>query len=152
MEIGCEDTTFEEILAAARLAEVDEFVNQMPTLYDTRLGERSAGLSRGQRQRIAIARAALGNHEILLFDEPTTGLDLMNQRIVTDSLISLAAGKTAIMVTHDLQLARRADEIVYLKDGQVHAKGRHEELLIECPDYSSVFNNPDPPYSSRDHR
>ncbi len=136
------DAEPETIVAAARLAEVDEFVLQMPKLYDTEIGERSAGLSRGQRQRIAIARAAISNRDFLLFDEPTTGLDLHNQRVVADALLELAADKTTLMVTHDLNLARRADRIVFLKDGQVQASGTHECLLKSCPDYATVFESP----------
>jgi ATP-binding cassette subfamily B protein len=131
--------TEEQVVVAARLAEVDEFVLQMPKLYASRIGERSTTLSRGQRQRIAIARAALAEKSILLLDEPTTGLDETNQKIVSESLLGLAANTTTLMVTHNLKMACRADEIVYIADGQVVQRGSHTELLHLGGPYADSF-------------
>lgn len=132
------NVTEEEILEAAKLAEVDEFALQMPDLFDTQIGERSTTLSRGQRQRIAIARAALACKHILLLDEPTTGLDENNQAIVSDALLELAQGKTTLMITHNLAMACRADEIVYIAVGQVIEHGTHEELLVRNGPYAKA--------------
>lgn len=140
IELGCsEAVTEEEVVAAARLAEVDEFVLQMPGGYETQIGERSTTLSRGQRQRVAIARAALSQNPILLLDEPTTGLDEANQSIVSDALIQLAANKTAIMVTHNLQFASRMDQIVFVEDGEVKQLGSHEELMATGGPYRQMY-------------
>ncbi len=132
--------TEKDILAAARLAEVDEFVLQMPNRFDTLIGERSTNLSQGQRQRIAIARAALAEQPILLLDEPTTGLDENNQKIVSESLLELAKHTTTLMITHNLNMASRADEIVYIDDGQVKQHGTHEELMRLDGPYAQFFN------------
>ena len=129
----------QEILAAARLAEVDEFVLAMPEQFDTLIGERSTTLSRGQRQRIAIARAALSSKHILLLDEPTTGLDENNQSIVSEALLELANKKTTLMITHDCKMACRADEIVYMAVGQVVEHGKHEELMQRLGPYAEMF-------------
>ena len=133
------DVAEEEILKAAKLAEVDEFALQMTDLFDTQIGERSTTLSRGQRQRIAIARAALGCKDILLLDEATTGLDENNQAIVSDVLLELAAEKTTLMITHDFKMACRADEIVYIAVGQVVEHGSHAELMNRNGPYATTF-------------
>lgn len=140
IELGCSSVaTEEEVISAARLAEVDEFVLQWANGYETQIGERSATLSRGQRQRVAIARAALSENPILLLDEPTTGLDEANQTIVSDALIKLAANKTAIMVTHNLQLASRMGQIVYVDDGEAKQTGTHEELMATGGPYRQMY-------------
>ena len=129
-----------EIVEAARLAEVDEFVLQMPELFETQVGERSATLSRGQRQRIAIARATLANKQILLLDEPTTGLDENNQAIVGEALLELARNKTTLMITHNSRMAAKADEIVYIATGQAVEQGTHAALLRQNGHYANAFN------------
>jgi len=134
-----ESATDQQIMKAARFAEVDEFVLQMPDLYESQVGERATTLSRGQRQRIAIARAALAEKPILLLDEPTTGLDETNQKIVSEALLELAKNKTALMVTHNLNMASNADEIVYIADGQVKQQGTHKQLMQQDGPYAHLF-------------
>lgn len=133
------DATREDILEAARLANADEFINRLPEQYDTILGERGVTLSGGERQRIAIARAAMRNAPILVLDEPTTGLDETNARLVTDALERLSRGRTTILVTHDLATASRSDRIVYLENRGIVEQGTHAELLRAGGRYATVW-------------
>jgi ATP-binding cassette subfamily B protein len=109
----------EEIVAAARLANAHAFIEALPEGYDTVLGERGVTLSAGQRQRIAIARAALSRAPIVILDEPTTGLDVENERAVVQALERLTAGRTTFTITHDLGLAAAADVVLRLENGCV---------------------------------
>src|SRR5207237_4441719 len=119
--------TREEVEAAARLANAHDFIQALPQGYDTLLGERGVTLSHGQRQRIAIARAAVRKAPLLILDEPTTGLDEENERAVLDALERLAAGRSTFLITHDLRLASGADLILYLEKGRVLERGKHAE-------------------------
>lgn len=114
-----------EIEAAARLANAHDFIVALPGGYDAVLGERGGTLSAGQRQRIALARAAVRSAPILLLDEPTTGLDDVNRRAVADAIAALARGRTTIIITHDDELARRAGRQVRLERGQIAPEVRH---------------------------
>ncbi|MGE0440061.1 MAG: ABC transporter ATP-binding protein [Gemmatimonadales bacterium] len=108
-----------EIAAAAHLVRAHEFITALPQGYDTILGERGGTLSSGQRQRIALARAAVKRAPILILDEPTTGLDESNRRAVADAIAELARGRTTLIITHDDALAGRADRIVQLDGGRI---------------------------------
>ncbi|MEZ4457297.1 MAG: ABC transporter ATP-binding protein [Gemmatimonadales bacterium] len=108
-----------EIVAAARLVRAHEFITALPQGYDTVLGERGGTLSSGQRQRIALARAAVKRAPVLILDEPTTGLDESNRRAVADAIAELARGRTTLIITHDDALAGRADRIVQLDGGRI---------------------------------
>jgi ATP-binding cassette subfamily B protein len=131
--------TVEEIEAAARLANADEFITALPRGYDTVLGERGVTLSGGQRQRIAIARAAIRKAPILILDEPTAGLDEENERAVLEALERLARGRTTFFITHDLRLAARADLILYLEAGRVLERGTHTELMDTNNRYAGLY-------------
>ena len=133
------DSVDADVLRAAQLAEVDEFALALPHQFDTHVTERSTSLSRGQRQRIAIARMALANRPILLLDEPTTGLDEQNRERIVDSLLDLARGRTALIVTHDMQLASRADRVVMIEAGAVTADGTHHQLIESDGKYARWF-------------
>ncbi|HUS17424.1 MAG TPA: ABC transporter transmembrane domain-containing protein, partial [Chloroflexia bacterium] len=126
---GVPEASEEDIVAAARLASAHEFIQALPEGYDTVLGERGATLSNGQRQRIAIARAAIRRAPIVILDEPTTGLDETNARQVMDALDRLIAGRTAFLITHELSYAERADLVLVLEDGRLMEQGGHAELL-----------------------
>jgi ATP-binding cassette subfamily B protein len=136
---GCPGASAEEIEAAARLANAHDFIEAMPQGYEGIVGERGVTLSGGQRQRIAIARAAIRKAPILLLDEPTTGLDEENQRMVLEALDRLAQGRTTLLVTHDLQTAARADSIFYLDHGQMLESGSHAELMRANGRYAALF-------------
>ncbi|TVR58151.1 MAG: ABC transporter ATP-binding protein [Candidatus Competibacteraceae bacterium] len=136
---GAPNASVEEIERAARLANAHTFITALPNGYDTVLGERGVTLSSGQRQRIAIARAALRRSPILILDEPTTGLDRGNERAVIEALENLSQGRTVLMITHDLELAAHADRIVYLEAGEILEQGAHAELLDRDGRYAELF-------------
>jgi ABC-type multidrug transport system fused ATPase/permease subunit len=125
---GRPHATEEEIIAAAQLANADEFIVRMPYGYDTPVGERGLTLSGGQRQRIGIARALIRNAPILIMDEPTASLDSESEHLVMEGLERLMKGRTVIMITHRLNTIRDADKIIVLHDGIVAEQGTHEEL------------------------
>ncbi len=126
---GRPGATEEEIVAVAKLAGAHEFIERLPQGYDTRVGQRGRSLSGGQRQRLAIARALLRDAPVLVLDEPTTGLDNENAAQILGSIRRLMAGKTTIMVSHDLHLVRRATRIVVLDRGRVVEEGTHVALM-----------------------
>lgn len=123
------DATDEEIEAAARAAHAAPFIEKLPDGYDTMVGERGGTLSGGQRQRIAIARALLRDTPIVVLDEATTGLDPESAGLVMDAIEQLVDGKTTLAVTHDTEVALRADRVVWLENGKVQLDGSPAELL-----------------------
>ncbi|WHS49750.1 ABC transporter ATP-binding protein [Rothia sp. SD9660Na] len=123
------DATDEEIEAAARAAHAAPFIEKLPEGYNTMVGERGGTLSGGQRQRIAIARALLRDTPIVVLDEATTGLDPESAGLVMDAIEQLVDGKTTLAVTHDTEVALRADRVVWLENGKVQLDGSPAELL-----------------------
>ncbi len=126
---GRPGATEEEIVAAAKLANADEFISRMPHGYDTIVGERGSTLSGGQRQRIGIARALIRDNPILILDEPTAALDTESEKLVVEALARLMKGRTTIMIAHRLSTIRDSDKIIVLKDGLVAEEGNHAQLL-----------------------
>jgi subfamily B ATP-binding cassette protein MsbA len=126
---GRPEATDEEIIAAAKVANADEFISRMPLRYDAVVGERGDTLSGGQRQRIAIARAVIRNSPILVLDEPTAALDTESEHLVIEALRRLMKGRTVIMIAHRLSTLIDADKIIVLKDGVVVEEGTHEALI-----------------------
>jgi ATP-binding cassette, subfamily B, bacterial len=131
--------TMEEVRHAGQVAGADEFIEALPRGYHTQIGEGARGLSTGQRQRIAIARAALANRPILLFDEATSALDTETEATVQRALREVTANRTTVIVAHRLSTIRHADLIYVLDDGQVREQGRHEELLAADGVYASMW-------------
>jgi len=130
---------FKDIVAAAQAANAHDFIMALPQGYDTEVGERGETLSGGQRQRIAIARAMVRNAPILILDEPLAGLDAASAAAVMEALERLMRGKTVIIITHDLSIAQRADQVVVLADGQLVQQGSHQELVDEEGLYGQFF-------------
>jgi ATP-binding cassette subfamily B protein len=134
-----------EIEAAARLANAHDFIAALPLGYQTQVGERGVMLSAGQRQRIAIARAAIRNSPILILDEPTTGLDSENERLVMQALERLSSGRTTLHITHRLEAARTANLILCLDQGRLLETGSHAQLLARGGRYASLVVAARPP-------
>src|SRR2546430_6337176 len=131
--------TSQEIEAAARAANADEFIRELEHGYDTVIGERGATLSGGQRQRIAIARALIRDAPILILDEPMTGLDGESEGKVREALDRRTAGKTSVIVTHDLQSVADADQVLVLDGGSVVDRGTHAELVERSGRYRELY-------------
>lgn len=126
---GKPDASEEEMLAAAEIANVSEFISNMPNGYDTMIGERGVKLSGGQKQRISIARAVLKNSPILILDEATSAVDTETELLIQQALDRLIVGRTTIIIAHRLSTVRNADQIVVLEGSTITEKGTHEELL-----------------------
>ena len=136
---GRPEASREEILHAAKLANADEFIREMPQQYDTMVGEKGVTLSGGQRQRIAIARAIIRNAPILILDEPTSGLDAASEELVFEALGRLMAGRTTIVIAHRLATIRRADVIFVIEHGKIAERGTHDYLLSAGGIYSNLY-------------
>jgi len=137
--MGAQEAGPEEVERAARAAGAHAFIAAMPEGYDTVLGERGATLSGGQRQRIAIARAMVRDAPIVLLDEPTTGLDQHSEQVVREALDRLCAGRTSVLVAHDLAQVRDADLIVHMEGGRALERGTHDELLARGGAYAAMW-------------
>lgn len=137
---GKSDATEEELINAAKLANIDEFINNLPEGYDTYIGERGVKLSGGQKQRISIARVFLKNPPILILDEATSALDNATERVIQESLEKLCAGRTTIVVAHRLSTIKNADEIIVLGKEGIVEQGTHEELINIPGEYNKLHN------------
>ena len=134
------DATDEEVIEAAKAANADAFIRELPQGYDTPIGERGLNLSGGQRQRMSIARAILKNPRILILDEATSALDTESEKIVQAALDSLMVGRTSFVIAHRLSTIFNADQIYVIDGGRIKEHGTHEELLAKNGLYSHLYN------------
>jgi ATP-binding cassette subfamily B protein len=139
IRLGKPDGSDEEVVAAAKKAEIHRFIRSLPRGYDTLVGERGATLSGGQRQRIAIARAILRDPAILLLDEATSALDQTTEAAINRTLRGIGAGRTVIFVTHRLTAVTQMDEILVLDRGRLVQRGTHDQLLAKKGLYASLW-------------
>jgi len=139
------DATDDDVRRAAEHANAHAFIAALPRGYDTLIGAKGTTLSGGQRQRLAIARAMIRPASVLLLDEPMTGLDGRTEAAVHEALGRLAAGKTALLVTHDLETVHDADLVLVVDGGRLIDAGRHDELLARCATYRALAAPPTTP-------
>ena len=137
---GKQDATFEDVVNAAKKANIHEFILKLKDGYDTYIGERGVKLSGGQKQRISIARVFLKNPPILILDEATSALDNTTEYIIQKSLEELCKGRTTIVVAHRLSTIKNSDEIIVLTDEGIKEKGSHSELLTKDGIYKELYN------------
>ena len=144
---GRPNATDEEVLEAARKANILDFINTLPKGWDTEIGERGVRLSGGQKQRLSIARLFLKNPPILILDEATSALDNTTEMLIQKSLQELAKGRTCLIVAHRLSTIKNADEIAVISKGKIMEMGTHEDLLklkgIYADLYRLQFKNSD---------
>jgi ATP-binding cassette subfamily B protein/subfamily B ATP-binding cassette protein MsbA len=136
---GCPDALREDIEAAARAANVHDFIARMPKGYDSMVGERGATFSGGERQRLSIARALLKDSPILILDEPTSALDAHTEALLLEALKRLMKGRTTLIIAHRLSTIRNADSIVVMEQGRVLETGTHDQLLERDGVYRRLY-------------
>ena len=139
IRLGNPSATEEEVKAAARAAQCEEFIAKLPQGYDTPAGEAGKRLSGGEKQRIAIARMLLKNAPIVILDEATAFTDPENEDKIQRSIAALTKGKTLLVIAHRLSTIQNADNIVVLRNGAIEAQGKQAELLETCPLYREMW-------------
>jgi len=137
---GRPDASEEEVFAAARAAQADEFIRGFPNGYETIVGERGVTLSGGQRQRVAIARALLMNPRILILDDSTSSVDTETEKLIQSALDTLMEGRTTFVIAHRLSTVRRADLIVVMDKGRIVQRGAHKELIRHDGLYRQIYD------------
>ncbi|MBO6232344.1 MAG: ABC transporter ATP-binding protein [Ruminiclostridium sp.] len=139
IRFGKLDATDEEIVAAAKLANADDFIRRLPQGYDTMLTENGAQLSQGQRQLIAIARAAIADPPVMILDEATSSIDTRTEEIVSKGMDSLMNGRTVFVIAHRLSTIKNSDVIMVLEQGRIIERGNHEKLISEKGRYYKLY-------------
>ena len=138
---GNPDCTFEQVQAAAKIANDDEFIREMPEGYDTIIGERGVGLSGGQKQRISLARAILKDPSIIILDDTTSAIDMETESMIQNELKKIADERTVFIIAHRISSIIHADQILVLDNGRLVERGTHEQLLAKKGYYSTVFHH-----------
>ena len=133
------DATEEEIVAAAKLANAHGFIKRLPQGYDTMLKGDGANLSQGQRQLLAIARAAIADPPVLILDEATSSIDTRTEKIVQDGMDKLMNGRTTFVIAHRLSTIKNSDTILVLEQGRIVERGNHEQLLALKGRYYQLY-------------
>ncbi len=140
IQYGRPEASRDEVFAAARAAQLHDFIESLPQKYETRVGERGLKLSGGEKQRVAIARTLLKNPPILIFDEATSALDSATERAIQAQLERAAIGRTTLVIAHRLSTVMNADEILVMRDGHVVERGSHVALLAADGQYARMWN------------
>ena len=133
------DATEEEVIAAAKLANADSFIRRLPNGYDTVIKGDGGNLSQGQRQLLAIARAAIADPPVLILDEATSSIDTRTEKIVQDGMDKLMHGRTTFVIAHRLSTIRNSDCIMVLDQGRIIERGSHDELIKEGGKYYQLY-------------
>lgn len=141
IRFGRPEASEEEVVAAARMAQADEFIRRLPEGYDTVVGQRGVNLSGGQKQRVAIARALLPHPKILLLDDSTSAVDVRTESRILEALRTEAGGQTRIVVAQRISTVLNADKILVLEDGALESQGTHAELLERSPIYREIYES-----------
>ena len=138
---GNPDCTFEQVQAAAKIANADEFIREMPEGYDTIIGERGVGLSGGQKQRISLSRAILKDPSIIILDDTTSAIDMETESLIQNELKKISDERTVFIIAHRISSIIHADQILVLDNGRLVERGTHEQLLAKKGYYSTVFHH-----------
>lgn len=138
---GNPDCTFEQVQVAAKIANADEFIREMPEGYDTIIGERGVGLSGGQKQRISLARAILKDPSIIILDDTTSAIDMETESMIQNELKKISDERTVFIIAHRISSIIHADQILVLDNGRLVERGTHEQLLAKKGYYSTVFHH-----------
>jgi len=140
ISFGVDNTSYEEVVAAATVANAHDFIMASENQYNTNIGDRGSKMSGGQRQRISIARAVLKNPPILILDEATSALDTESERLVQDALENLMKNRTSIVIAHRLSTVKNADEICVFHEGRIVERGKHSELISKNGAYKKLHD------------
>ena len=141
IRFGRLDATDEEVVAAAKAAQVDHFVRTLPHGYDTILNEEASNVSQGQKQLLTIARTIISNPKILILDEATSSVDTRTEILIQRAMDKLTEGRTSFIIAHRLSTIRDADIILVMKDGDIVETGNHQELLAKGGFYAELYRS-----------